>query len=98
VSGVQTTLLEATTGQVETRYQFDAYASQPLIARQLLAAVKLALTDLAGNYSNGDSPETVTTIQTSLVNGEFDAPFEEGGQGKGIVYRSILDMTFWIQS
>jgi hypothetical protein len=96
VSGVPTTVLEETTPQVETRYQFDCYASQPLVARQLARYVKLAVTDLAGNYSNGDSPETVTTIQTSYLNSDFDAPFEQGGDGKGIIYRSIVDVTLWI--
>lgn len=95
ISGVPTTVLDDTTSQVESRYQLDSYASAPLVARQLSAVVRLALTDLAGDYSNGDSPETLTTIQTSIVNGEFDSPFEQGGAGKGFVYRAILDITFW---
>ena len=95
IAGVPTTVLDETTPQVETRYQFDCYSSTPLIARQLSSVVKLALTDLMGDYPNGDSPETYTTIQTSIVNSEFDAPFEEGFAGKGVVYRSILDITLW---
>lgn len=95
VVGLPVTVLEATTNLNERRMQFDCYASNYTDSRGLAAAVKAALLDLTGSFSNGDSPETQTTIQTSIVNNDFDMPYEVGGAGLGFVYRAVLDITFW---
>jgi hypothetical protein len=96
VVGLPTTTLDATTDLNERRMQFDCYGSNYTDARALSAAVKNALVDLAiGTYSNGDSPETTMLIQTSIVNNDFDMPFEQGGTGQGFIYRAVLDITFW---
>ena len=96
VTGVPTTTLDATTDLNERRVQFDCYASNYTDSRGLAAAVKNALVDLAiGSYSNGDSPLTYTFIQTSIINNDFDMPYEQGGAGIGFVYRAVLDITFW---
>lgn len=95
VVGLPVTVLEATTDLNERRMQFDCYASTYTTSRELAAAVKDALLDLAGTFVNGDSPETTTAIQTSIVNNDFDMPYEVGGTGLGFVYRAVLDITFW---
>jgi len=95
VVGLPVTVLDATTNLNERRMQFDCYASNYTDSRGLAAAVKAALLDITGRFSNGDSPETQTTIQTSIVNNDFDMPYEVGGAGLGFVYRAVLDITFW---
>ena len=97
ITGVPVTVMESTTDLEERRLQFDCYASDYVSTRKLSAAVRAALIDLSGQYSNGDTPPSFTTIQTSIVNGDFDAPYEVGGAGVGFIYRAILDISFFVQ-
>jgi hypothetical protein len=89
--------LDATSNLVERRVQFDCYASDYITSRKLAEAVKAAITDLSGPLNNGDSPMTQTVVQTSYINSDFDMPYEQGGAGKGFVYRAVIDASFWFQ-
>ncbi len=95
VSSSQTTVLERTTELVEARVQFDCYATSYSQSRQLAKIIKDILADGSGDVSNGDSPETFTHIQACIVNNNFDMPVEQGGAGKGLVFRAVLDMSIW---
>jgi hypothetical protein len=87
--------LDSTADLFDKRMQFDCYGANYMQSRQVAAAVRNRLIDLRGNLSNGDSPETTVTVQTCILNADFDSPFEQGGAGKGIIYRAIVDVSVW---
>ncbi len=77
------------------RFQFDAYANDPYVARELLNAIH----DLLVPSSAGPQPAFPFTlpdgasIQSSVVHNDMDAAFEPGEPGPfGEVFRTLLDI------
>jgi hypothetical protein len=77
------------------RFQFDAYAVDPFVSRQLLNAIH----DLLVPSSSGPQPAFPftlpdgTEIQSSVVHNDMDAGFEPGEPGPyGEVFRTLLDV------
>lgn len=71
---------------MEGLFQFDCYAADFYTSRGISAAVRALLKDYRGTLSDG------TTISASLIDKDWDMPYEEGG--KGFVYRALLSFRF----
>jgi len=77
------------------RFQFDAYAKDPFVSREILNAIH----DLLVPASDGPQPAFPfnlpdgTVIQSSVVHNDMDAGFEPGEPGPyGEVFRTLLDV------
>jgi hypothetical protein len=75
----------STPSLMDGRIQFDSYADDPLTARQISQAVRLALQDYNGGLPDG------TVWSAKGVNVDLDDPYEEGGIG--YIFRAVLDLS-----
>lgn len=76
--------LSGSSSLIKGRFQFDSYADDPTIARQVSQAIRTLLQDYSGPLPDQ------TMITFTAVHADMDDAFEQGGAG--YLYRSMLDL------
>src|SRR5579862_5218470 len=76
--------LDGSSALIRGRFQFDSYADDPTVARQVSQAIRDLLKDFSGPLPD----ETMITF--TAVHADMDDAFEQGGMG--YLYRSMLDI------